>query len=725
MSEKFVNPYTFIGLGNAKSMDTQSVEDKRLTGVLNCTLTTKTPLFIPNTSNKNVFHHKVGTGEDIRSYDFYSYDNLEGWEGDRENTPPSRPIIPGSSIRGMVRSAYEALTNSCLSTINEDTLLSKRSTAAYDRDGNKNPDRGVGIVEKNGEKWVLKKGDKALMVTNALGYINEENYSEEDKKYPIIKRSDLTNWQKIHVSFSGKKHGGPHKYNVVSSANEDGDTIAAYFIPGEPFGDPTDADYNRIKRFDTVIYNIRKGKGTELTPLAIERIKKLSKMFEKKKNESGQYIGWGEANPMPVYYENVGGVYYISPACISQEVFNRKINDIISGYEPCQTKDKVCKACALFGMVGTDKENDDGEVVKGGALASRLSFRDATPLPDVVPNSWYEKVDTFAILGQPRPSATEFYMEDPGKQYDYYNYDYTIKHEGGSVNQKALLGAACIRGRKFYWHSDNTGTRYAKENDRPDLSITARPVAAGKSFKFDIVFQSITQDELDKLIWTLTIGGNSSHKHKMGHGKPIGFGSVQIDVNYSKSKFFELDSDLNIVESPIKTPDFDAVGLGLHHKAKKAFERVTSWNGKPSGVTYPPGLDSKGQPASYVWFGENRKGRRYKGKIDNFNQRLVYVLPDVMAGNEEQQMLVKPTPETTSNRQQVSAVTKDEASHKKDIQRMETAIIILSGKRKPADAQVETFLPALEKALEQDCFGREDLIAKVCRIIGKFRDGTS
>ena len=60
----------------------------------------------------------------------------------------------------------------------------------------------------------------------------------------------------------------------------------------------------------------------------------------------------------------------------------------------------------------------------GGAIASRVSFRDAIPAANTTGwREWYDDIRTLAILGGPNVTATEFYMVDvPGS--DFYNYDY-------------------------------------------------------------------------------------------------------------------------------------------------------------------------------------------------------------------------------------------------------------------------------------------------------------
>ena len=128
-SNRFVNPYNFIHLPEKKAM--AYGETDRHTGVIHYTITTKTPLFVPNSSSETAFKESDDT-PDHKSYDFFSYTELDGkkrYEG-KENYHV--PVIPGSEMRGVVRNVYETLTDSCMGLLNEATYPVKRSPARFE-----------------------------------------------------------------------------------------------------------------------------------------------------------------------------------------------------------------------------------------------------------------------------------------------------------------------------------------------------------------------------------------------------------------------------------------------------------------------------------------------------------------------------------------------------------------------------------------------------------------
>ena len=69
----FVNPYNFIPIEEEAPSREKNEEKGTYTGVIHYSLCTKTPLFIPNTSNDDAFQIRV---KDHKSYDFFSYQDL-------------------------------------------------------------------------------------------------------------------------------------------------------------------------------------------------------------------------------------------------------------------------------------------------------------------------------------------------------------------------------------------------------------------------------------------------------------------------------------------------------------------------------------------------------------------------------------------------------------------------------------------------------------------------
>lgn len=85
MAEKFINPYNFISFPPEK-VRAYSDTDKH-TGVIEYSITTKTPLFIPNSSSETAFKESIRI-VDHKSYDFFPTRNWILEKNMRENIMP-------------------------------------------------------------------------------------------------------------------------------------------------------------------------------------------------------------------------------------------------------------------------------------------------------------------------------------------------------------------------------------------------------------------------------------------------------------------------------------------------------------------------------------------------------------------------------------------------------------------------------------------------------------
>lgn len=115
----FTNPYNFVPLeGECPRSALKIGKDETLTGYFVCSMELLTPLFVPNTSYSRAL---CGEEEGETGYEFCSYENLDCNSKEGDFTPPPRePVVPGSEIRGAVRSVYEAAFRGCMSTISLD-----------------------------------------------------------------------------------------------------------------------------------------------------------------------------------------------------------------------------------------------------------------------------------------------------------------------------------------------------------------------------------------------------------------------------------------------------------------------------------------------------------------------------------------------------------------------------------------------------------------------------
>ncbi|MDR2938882.1 MAG: TIGR03986 family CRISPR-associated RAMP protein [Clostridiales bacterium] len=600
-ADVFVNPYNFISLPDKcnKNVDAATnLKKPTYSGTIFCKLETLTPLFIPNTTTEKAFpfsntttknngSKKTTTG---KAYDFFSYEDMSE-SGDYTNRY-ARPIIPGSSIRGAVRSAYEAVTNSCLSTCGDEDLILHRRT--------NEPKAQYGVLVKAGNGHVLYEAEKLRLNTQPFHPPSENPFGIEIKRtgYSIqVDGISKTTGDIVYIEPLRKAKAVLAGVKNISAANQPNSNYGpGILFLGEKF---------QNKHYDAVF--MKRGAPQPISEEDYNRFFKVWEQYQKDKQEGspGPYPNYITLSEIPVYYGKVGDKFYIAPACISKEVFDAKMSTLLGEHKPCtSSKEKICPACALFGLISKDSE---------ASLASRIMFKDATPIDfdEAKPEDFYEHPRQLPILGSPRLSATEFYIKDYCKKYKIWNYDYGVKkYSKGKEHFTPKL-----RGRKMYWHK-KTLTDY-DSNDRADLTAKIRAVKPQKSFGFEIVFDRITKDELDSLAWTLTFGDNAhTQAHKLGHGKPVGYGSVRYEID--RVLTYALNYDSLKIEASEYTPDYNA---GYATPPGSDYMQLTNFQNAPENIAYPEGKKGKNGGSTYQWFSTN------KGSVNKPEFRQVLATP--------------------------------------------------------------------------------------------------
>lgn len=630
--QKFVNPYNFVKLGTGCVKNINYLESKEasdaISGWLECELELKSPIFIPNSSNDRFFGqwHPEQDG-DLKSYEFYSYNNLKNTHGNQQTPPPANPVIPGSEIRGMIRTAYEALTNSCLSTIDPKMSFHKRAPKS-DKSGK------PGILRKNATGWEIVPCIRYMLKTSRcfddLFEFNPpytQNYTPPYTDWPAWRKhmADLEkNNSQVWIRPGARYKRRPYMDCLICEFKES-------YTPGLQMGYVhVTAHFEDKKHHDSVFVE----QGIAPIPIspdvACNYLENLKFCIahdtfgpEYAHLDKGDNID--KYNNVCVYYTEYGGNKYLSPSMINREMLYKKLGDRISNYKPCDDPNHLCPACSLFGMV-SDK----------GSVSSRLRFSDAEP---VAGTTEFMAPVLLEELASPKPSATEFYLESPPNQANW-NYDYQMRwfvqqNNGRKVTllQKTNYTAK-IRGRKFYWHQPRVKTSsllsvtHLNEEQKKKLlrMCLVRPLEKGK-FKFKVFFDRVSKYDVYKLAFILTIGFSTDHAHKIGMGKPLGLGSVQLDVKVMSIR--ELDNNCER-----KHKRFDLTDLNTRNSIRNRFGNTLGNNGildqflalakvnHNYEVRYPYILDEHGaeKEENYAWFVANKQiegiGRPNNPKID-------------------------------------------------------------------------------------------------------------
>lgn len=602
---QFVNPYNFIPLGAEKAAADD--ERGRYTGVIEYILHTKTPLFIPNTSNADAFKVRTDSGdpEEHKSYDFFSYTDLSDPDRDYKDAYPM-PVIPGSEIRGMLRSNYEILTNSCLSAFDGDAVLSKRTVEAF----------RPALIRKNGDgTYDLFEAKDYLWRTGGENDTEAElHWRDEYHTRKCYRQKDFPEGCKVyfneHTTDTRNTHCKPLAKDV--SVHEEDSIlrrISGYIMKGEDGPKIEAADKAKGEKHCCHIFrlNDRRILQRDISFATLDAA--LREYRNNKEHEYAEYSreldsfreSAGEGF-FPVYYSNPiqEGHLMLSPACITREIYKNKLKDIVRDFSACTGSRDLCPACALFGMVGD-----------GFQVSSRIRFSDLACKQEGNAGSCYDRIVTLPSLSTPKLGNTEFYLQKPKDEGAlFWTYDYYIGPGG-----RPYPYTPQINGRKFYWHQMDA--RLPKGEKPTKLNMTIRPVSAGVTFSGRLYFRKLTKKELGQLLWLLNAGDEGplkekGHGYKLGSAKPLGLGSVALSVEQVRLRELVADQESRTVRMEERTlSDISGSSEGFDGEALENFRKMTSFRAaEGKHVSYPATRERRsGEEGEngYEWFVANHQ----------------------------------------------------------------------------------------------------------------------
>lgn len=282
----------------------------------------------------------------------------------------------------------------------------------------------------------------------------------------------------------------------------------------------------------------------------------------------------------------------------------------------------------VFGWV-----NQNGK----GSYKGNLRINALTCITDNCIENFGNKGLPLNILGQPQPSQARFYQAQDKKGTPLDNG--SEKGKGYSNSNQGL------RGRKVYPHQnlpanhwdnanqdrtqqDNNGHyqeyyRPGSERDDQNRSILGW-VKPNTEFTFNIDITNLSTVELGALLLILDLPKN--HYHRLGGGKPFGFGSVKLTIDWDKTDLRKGEDWKEYYSSLLKVDKPDAtVAKASIGEFKQAVE--TSYNGKFEEVSFIkallvatqgysdklpihyPRLDIQPNPngEAFKWFVENER----------------------------------------------------------------------------------------------------------------------
>lgn len=579
------SPYNFVPLppvvvcvGDLPDHD--SYAEGRYSGYWDVTLTTRSPLYVrcPMTlaqyaQQQTESAAKRERGEDRESSDFRRLlKNLPDFFYTRQ---PGEPVIPGSSLRGMLRTLVEVAGYGKVRWINNKQLFfrtvddsavgkayNQRMVSGTGRPGDGYRSRAEGGFWREiapGPHYAIQpctvirvELDEVVQALGAGG-VGDLYQGRGPMATPKVHYQGRTVWVQVNA-----EQDHPHSNGRFMRYRKSPD-VKTHAQPGYQQGVLVLTGPMQNKHMAFVFVPNSSAPCIDVPPEMVERFHdedQLTQWQERAFADGARKQKGYLCHNEPVFFlREKGTLRFFGRAQMFRLPYDQSPLDLV----PIELRrpEDVDLAEALFGYVRTDDELKDmakrglpvprqGE--KGRAYGGRVFVTEAVLRPDQT--DVFEEVTVPRILATPKPTAFQHYLVQTSDDKT------TLKHYDSQSPQGA---DTVIRGHKFYWHQGQRVMRDVREADEQWLDPAGvvkaastqhtqmRPVKAGKQFGFRVYFENLSPAELGVLQWIFDVGGGEHFALSLGMGKPLGLGAVQtqarLHVIERKARYQQLCDD--------------------------------------------------------------------------------------------------------------------------------------------------------------------------------------
>lgn len=537
------------------------------TGYIDCTLTTRSPLYTRsamtleffNDSGEKAFSELDSEKKNERAQ-FFHVRNVE------------QPVIPGSSLRGMVRALVEIAGFGKVQWVSDALKITYRAVAASHDDPLAEPYREMlgkfgrnvraGYLKKSGDRWSIQpaKQPSGLGMDERGGYLKVKDIDKLVNAIPGMKRFNDPEYSPrfLRVGFNAEPRQGERgKYTAITQigASRAGLKYNGTLVcSGNMLETGGKGQVSPRKNYALVLEEDAAAKPIPISEQVVDDYISSLTPFQ----SETPFDEHGCLKPeYPVFFIASGNAViwfghtpnFRVPAFLEKE--NRAASPLDFVPDNLRSEKVIDLAEAIFGYV-------PGKV-RGDARAGRVFFTDAK-FQNAKDGIWLSPEPiTPKILGGPKPTTFQHYLVQD-------------KQKGHDPNRKEQLAnyatpptETAIRGTKLYWHKGEVNAQDISEQDKakiakaPKQYTGIKPVNLGVTFKFRIHFENLKDEELGALLWVLKLPQN--HFQKLGMGKPLGMGAVEIDpvlhLADRKSRYTKLFDDQSWFEGNPQSGDED------------------------------------------------------------------------------------------------------------------------------------------------------------------------
>lgn len=552
--------------------------------------------------------------------------------------------IPGSTVKGALRSAFETLTGSCLRVVDMDFVPAYRDVLHA---GNKSSWRIIKVVAVDAEHRPTRvqiSKDKPVwfsfeVLEKALGRGNVRTGTEfrywgtpKTVGSGASTRAEARNPDEV----AGADHAqGKLMVPLVTDTRTRRRNLGTCFVAAE-LGEElsVSVDAGGWRRFEAAcdgLSDLKRGaarRGEEQSGEVPVQVRGLSHGVAYRQRQGILRGGTADVGLRPghVLWARVSGDTIVDFSFAHTWRHGASGDHVTlesripQGFHPCTGVDGLCPACRVFGAA--DTQSKDGHSYRGHVL-----------FPDWRVSGDVETVQ-LAPMGQPRAGAGQMYLQSAdgaaGNLHRAGAGALPLREWGSDLDSSA---PRMIRGRKYYWRTTDVPGRppryqrhrsQAGEENQGHQFKTVEVATAGSTVTGRLMFENLTQAEVGALIASLnpeTVSGeqptqrsgeNGRFCFTIGGGKPLGLGAltaqkIEVTLEDAAGRYRGVPADpaesKDLVAAFTESTSQDLRGtwpaflemvrLDAVNPAMVGYPRTEPWPEKPesdSDTLYAPGL---------------------------------------------------------------------------------------------------------------------------------------
>ncbi len=526
-------PYNFVPLSETvvipewgKQVSHDHPFQDGYSGEIHYTLTAETPLLVGGEQKRNNANDRPNT--EVHPFQL----------------PDGRYAIPGSSLKGMLRSVVEIAAFGRMRMVDEQRPglrdISGRYVSASYKDKVNNIKTGFLRMTKDGGQEIIPCQMKRLHhrdIENATGtpkpvFKQGMTVREKYQKWTLL--CQKMNWDEHTVPFYVDKH--------LAKPGQGSNKGFAVFT-----GQISDSTKDKGKKQDFIFYDEAPDKA-----IRVDTRYWRDFLFIHEDEEANSDRPWNgywktiyrNGGKVPVFYNEDSGILRIGLAYMPRLAGDFTTLDCIR-HASTKHLDAPGKengydfADLLFGAVNGEKQDDALKARVSVDMAIAEDKPDSETQPDTIlngpklsyfPNYITQKVDRNRRSGQLT-----------GNQYATY------MSTASAPNPR-------LRGYKRYpvRPLDQAGVQqlHADQRENKKVQVKLETLREGSRFRGRLVFHNLKREELGLLVWALGWGGDGTLRHALGMGKSFGFGQIRVELDYGRSVLIPNDPNHEPVDSP-------------------------------------------------------------------------------------------------------------------------------------------------------------------------------